>query len=305
MVELAYVGNHGYKIHGRVPFNPAQYETDPITGLPPSPSNDDDRVIYEPGIIDPTNTIMKNFAHSDYNSLQIQVTKRLSHGLTVLGNYTRAKSLDMNSTNNNNANIPDPYDLGRGFGPSDFDRRDSLSASWMYTPPIHLSNKLANNLVGGWTISAIHTLETGLPISFFAGQDVALDGTGESQFAELTGEPIAVSHPNRAAEVAEFFNPHAFGLAAPGQYGNASRGILYGPAFAETDASLLKNFTLHNPFKLQFRADAFNVFNQVNLATPNSILGGGFGQIGSTQPGPVGNEGGDGRQLQLALKLLW
>jgi hypothetical protein len=67
----------------------------------------------------------------------------------------------------------------------------------------------------------------------------------------------------------------------------------------------MKDFTLHNSMKLQFKADAFNVFNQVNFAIPNSILGGGFGQIGSTQPGPVGNEGGDGRQLQLALKLLW
>jgi hypothetical protein len=305
LLEVAYVGNHGYKIHGRVPFNPAQYETDPITHAPPSPSNDDDRVIYEPGIIDPTNTIMKNFAHSDYNALEVQFTKRLSHGLSVLANYTRAKSLDMNSTNNNNANIPNPFDLGQNFGPSDFDRRDSFVASWLYTLPIHLSNKLANNLVGGWTVSAIHSLMTGLPISFYAGEDVALNGTYGAQFAELTGEPIAISHPNRTAEVNEFFNTGAFTLASPGNYGNAGRGILYGPAYADTDASVLKDFALHGPFKLQFRAEAFNVFNQVNFANPNSTLGGGFGALTATQPGPAGNQGGDGRQLQLALKLLW
>jgi hypothetical protein len=307
VIEASYVGNHGYKIHGRIPFNPAVYETDPITNQAPSASNENDRTIYEPGILDPTNRIMENFTHSDYNSLQIQGTKRFGHGSSVLANYTRAKSLALNSSNNNNANIPDPFNLQQGFGPASFDRRNSFMASWLYSIPVHLPNHLANNMLGGWIVSAIHTVSSGLPINFYAGQDVALNGTGESQYAQLqsgaNASTIKRSHSSRADEVNEFFNTTAFvppSQEVPGTYGNAGTGMIYGPAYANTDASVLKDFTLLNQLKLQFRAEAFNVFNEVNFSNPNATnpSSSGFGVIGSTVAGT-------GRQLQLALKLHW
>jgi hypothetical protein len=76
--------------------------------------------------------------------------------------------------------------------------------------------------------------------------------------------------------------------------------MIYGPAYANTDASVLKDFTLLNQLKLQFRAEAFNVFNEVNFSNPNATnpSSSGFGVIGSTVAGT-------GRQLQLALKLHW
>lgn len=71
----------------------------------------------------------------------------------------------------------------------------------------------------------------------------------------------------------EFFNTAAFvnpNNQTLGTYGNASRGLIYGPAYANTDASLLKDFILPVSFKLQFRLESFNTFNQVNFANPNS-----------------------------------
>ena len=306
MIEVSYVGSTGAGIHGRVPFNPAQFINDPITGAPPSASNAPDRVIYEPGILGATNRIMENFAHSNYNALQIQGTKRFGHGATILANYTRARSLDANSTNNNNANVPNPFNLRAGYGPSDFDRRDSFVASWLYPLPIRFDNKVANSLLGGWTLTAIHTVASGLPITFFAGQDVALDGTGEQQYAQLqpgaTARTVRISHPNRSSEVNRFFNTQAFVPTSNeplGIYGNVSRGFISGPAYANTDASLLKNFTLPKTFILQFRAESFNTFNQVNFANPNATASSGaFGRIQSTVSST-------GRQLQFALKLLW
>ncbi len=306
MIEVSYVGSTGAGIHGRVPFNPAQFINDPITGAPPSASNAPDRVIYEPGILGATNRIMENFAHSNYNALQIQGTKRFGHGATILANYTRARSLDANSTNNNNANVPNPFNLRAGYGPSDFDRRDSFVASWLYPLPIRFDNKVTNSLLGGWTLTAIHTVASGLPITFFAGQDVALDGTGEQQYAQLqpgaTARTVRISHPNRSSEVNRFFNTQAFVPTSNeplGIYGNVSRGFISGPAYANTDASLLKNFTLPKTFILQFRAESFNTFNQVNFANPNATASSGaFGRIQSTVSST-------GRQLQFALKLLW
>ena len=110
-------------------------------------------------------------------------------------------------------------------------------------------------------------------------------------------------HPSRAAEVAQYFNTGAFvnpNNEPLGTYGNSSKGIIYGPAYADTDASILKDFTLPKSFRLQFRAEVSMRLNQVNLFLPNEYANAGsaFGQIQSTVSGT-------GRQLQLALKLLW
>ena len=308
MIEVSYVGNNGSRIPGFVTTNPAIFKNDPITGAPPSESNVNDRVRYEPGILAPSGNVYENYAHSSYNSLQIQGTKRFGHGSTILANFTRAKSLDFVSSNNSSGNIPDPLDLKRGYGPSDFDRRNSFSVSWLYALPFHFSNNIANNLLGGWTLTAIQTVQSGLPITVVAGEDVAVDGTGSypGQYAQLVAGAnagtVRMSHPNRQAAVNEFFNTAAFvnpNVEPLGTYGNSSKGMIYGPAYADTDASLLKDFTLLESFKLQFRAESFNTFNQVNFSNPNSYANSGaFGQIQSTVAGT-------GRQLQLALKLLW
>ena len=308
MIEVSYVGNNGSRIPGFVTTNPAIFKNDPITGAPPSESNVNDRVRYEPGILAPSGNVYENYAHSSYNSLQIQGTKRFGHGSTILANFTRAKSLDFVSSNNSSGNIPDPLDLKRGYGPSDFDRRNSFSVSWLYALPFHFSNNIANSLLGGWTLTAIQTVQSGLPITVVAGEDVAVDGTGSypGQYAQLVAGAnagtVRMSHPNRQAAVNEFFNTAAFvnpNVEPLGTYGNSSKGMIYGPAYADTDASLLKDFTLLESFKLQFRAESFNTFNQVNFSNPNSYANSGaFGQIQSTVSGT-------GRQLQLALKLLW
>ena len=101
--------------------------------------------------------------------------------------------------------------------------------------------------------------------------------------------------------VSQFFNTNAFvpvNEVPLGTYGNSGRGIISGPAFANTDFSALKDFTFHESLRLQFRTEMFNVFNQVNFELPDSYVNSGtFGQILSTvQPG---------RQIQFALKLLW
>jgi hypothetical protein len=304
MIEVSYVGNVGKDITSGIPNNPAQFITDPITGAPPSESNVNDRVLFEPGILSPTQIVFMNYAHSSYNALQIQATKRFGHGSTILANYTRAKSLDETSSVTYYGNAFNPNNLSENYGPSDFDRRNSFVASWLYAIPIHFSNGLANSLLGGWTLAAIHTISSGLPITFIAGQDVAVNGTGFNQFAQLqpgaTAKTIKMSHPNRASMVNEFFNTGAFvppNDTPLGTYGDSRRGMIYGPALANTDASILKLFTLPESLKLQFRLETFNTFNQVNFSNPNSTAtSGAFGQIQSAS---------SGRQLQLALKLLW
>ena len=136
------------------------------------------------------------------------------------------------------------------------------------------------------------------------GQDVALDGTFGTQHAELQpnikAANIVLNHPNRNAFVNSFFNTAAFvqpNLVPAGTYGNAGRGLISGPAFNSTDLSVLKDFLVREPWKLQFRAELFNAFNQVNFNNPDTtVTDGTFGVITSAN---------DGRLIQFALKLLW
>lgn len=309
MVEASYVGNKGSRITGYIPNNPARFIADPITGAPPSEGNVNDRVEFEPGILSPQGYIFTNYAHSNYNALEVQGTKRFGHGSTILASYTWAKALDMISNNNSSGNIANPFNLEASYGPAAFNRQNSFVISWLYAIPIHFANHVADSLLSGWTVTAIQSVSSGLPITFFAGQDVALDGTGDGQYAQLvpgaTAQTVELKHPNRAAAVAEFFNVNAFvnpNKESPGTYGNSSKGFINGPGYADTDASVLKDFALPASYRLQFRVESFNTFNQVDFANPNSYANAGsaFGQIQSTI-----NPGHQGRQLQLALKLLW
>jgi hypothetical protein len=228
----------------------------------------------------------------------------MSHGFTVLGSYTLGKSIDSSSTNNLGATVSDPFDLHTERGRSTWDRRHAFVASWLWALPVRFSSKPVNSLLGGWTLTGITTLQSGTPLTFIQGSDVALDGTGGSQHAQLapgiTAANITLSHPDRNSFVTQFFNTSAFiqpRLLPAGLYGNAGRSLISGPASANTDFSALKDFALREAWKLQFRGEFFNALNQVNFANPNqTVSSGSFGRITSAA---------SGRVIQLALKMIW
>jgi hypothetical protein len=304
MVEAAYAGKIGIKIEALRTYNPARFINSPVDGSPPSTQNYNDRVIFEPGILGPQGYYLGNDFRSWYHSFQVQGTKRFSQGLSVLASYTLSKSIDTSSTDNLGGNVANPFDLRQERGRSDWDRRHAFVASWLYSPQVHFGNGFMNTVLGGWTLTGIHSIQSGLPITFYMGTDVALDGTFGPQHAQLapgaTVKNIELDHPNRAAMVDQFFNTAAFlppSAVPPGTYGNAGRGLISGPAFSSTDFSILRDFALRESLRLQFRTEMFNAFNQVNFNNPDStVTSDTFGRITSA---------GDGRVIQFALKLLW
>jgi hypothetical protein len=304
MVEGAYAGKIGIKIEALRTYNPARFINSPVDGSAPSDQNINDRVIFEPGILGPQGYLLGNDFRSWYHSFQTQVTKRFSKGVTVLGSYTLSKSIDSSSTDNLGATVANPFNLRDERGRSDWDRRHAFVASWLWTPPIRFSNHLANSMLGGWTLTGIHTVQSGLPLTFLAGDDVALDGTFGGQHAQLqpgaTVKSILVDHPNRGAMISQFFNTAAFvptNLEPRGIYGNAGRGLISGPAFNSSDFSILKDFMIREPMRVQFRTELFNAFNQVNFnSVETQVNSDAFGQIRGA---------GDARVIQFGLKLLW
>jgi len=304
MAEVAYAGKIGIKLPALRTYNPAQFVNSPVDGSPPSDQNINDRVIFEPGILSPAGYLLGNDFRSWYHSFQAQVNKRFSDGLTVLASYTLSKSIDTSSTDNLGGTVANPFNLRDERGRSDWDRRHAFVASWLYTPPIRFSNGFANAMLGGWTFTGIHTIQSGAPLTFTMGDDVALDGTFGDQHAQLqpgiTRDNIVLDHPDRGSMVARFFNTDAFvptNQVPRGIYGNAGRSLINGPAFNSTDLSVLKDFQIREPVRLQFRLEAFNAFNQVNFTSvTTSVASSAFGQI---------RQAAEPRILQFALKLLW
>ncbi|HUS07740.1 MAG TPA: TonB-dependent receptor, partial [Bryobacteraceae bacterium] len=304
MVEAGYAGKIGIKLPALRTFNPARFVNSPITGAPPSNQNVNDRVLYEPGILSAQSYLLGNDFRSWYHSVQVQAIQRLTKGLSVSAAYTLAKSIDSSSTSNLGGSVSNPFDLHDERGRSSWDRRHAFVASWLYTPPLPFNNHLVKAVFGGWTLSGIHSIQSGTPLTFSMGDDVALDGTGGSQHAQLvpgvkTGD-IEISHPDRTSMIAKFFNTAAFvptNLVPRGTYGNAGRGLISGPAFNSTDFAVLKDFLIREPVRVQFRSEFFNAFNQVNFSNPTTTVNSSaFGRIRAA---------GDPRVIQFALKLLW
>jgi hypothetical protein len=306
MIESAYAGKLGTKIELLRTYNPARFVNSPVDGKPPSAQNVNDRVLYEPGILAPNGWLLGNDVRSYYHSWQTQVTKRYAHGFSLLGSYTLSKSIDTGSSPNLGSTVPNPFNLKDYRGRSDWDRRHAFVGSWLWSPPIHFTNNLANSLIGGWTLSGITTVQSGLPLTFVMGSDVALDGTGGGslQHAQLapgmTLSNIVLDHPNRNAFINNFFNTAAFvptRLVPLGTYGNAGRGLISGPALVNNDFAALKDLVLKESWRMQFRSEFFNALNQVNFSNPNvNTSSSALGRITAAA---------SGRVIQFALKMMW
>jgi hypothetical protein len=338
MLEASYVGNVGIKLNNLRDFNPARFEPgttyDASTGQETTISsleNVNNRALYEPGIVAPNAWVLGNDFRSWYHSLQVQMIHRLSNGLSVNASYTLSKAIDMCSFICEAGGLdPNPLNLRSMRGRADWDRRNAFVASYLWSPSVHFSDHWKNVLLGGWTVSGITSVQSGPPISFFSPIDVAVNGTGASEHAFLTGKAIPLSHPNRGAMVNEFFNTAAF--ASPictftpqpgnpqviqqenctpdgirynllGQYGQSGRNILSGPAYSDTDFTIMRAFTLKERYRAEVRGDFFNIFNQVNFTSPadysnsnNTVTDSGFGQLLGANPARV---------VQVSVKFFW
>ncbi len=309
-LQLSYAGKLTQKLEGHRFWNAAVTEPDPRTGAPPSAQNANDRVYYPQtiGLYSTQNRILGNDYRASYQSAQVRADKRFSHGFSFLVSYVFSKELDdyvlagpgLTSGTDNPFNLK--LDKGRGV----FDHTHVFSMSWLWTQEHKFKNAFANHFLEDWNIAAYHTVQSGAPIAFGLGSDIALNGTGQAslEHAELqpgvTYADVGVSHPTRDAFIHKFFNTAAFvplSQMTLGTYGNAGRNFMNGPALINTDFTLMREFPIRERMKTQLRGEFFNAFNQVHLLPPNTTVGSGsFGQITSANPGRV---------IQVACKLIW
>jgi len=308
VLSTSYVGKLSQKLEGHRHWNPAVFGPDPLTGQAPSAQNVNNRVLFPQtrGLFNTQSRYLGNDYRSGYHAAQFRIDKRFSRGLSFLGSYVLSKGVDnvVAPQPGLTPGVSNPFNLLLDKGRGDFDRRHVIAISWLWSPDFRFSNPFAKHLLERWSLGSFHSVQSGAPIDFQMGTDVALNGTGQNQRAQLvngaTYQDIELDHPDRNAFVNQFFSTAAFVPPTQiprGFYGTSGRNIVSGPASARTDISLMKDIMVREPLRAQLRGEFFNAFNQVSFNEPNTnASSGSFGRITGA---------GAGREIQLALKFIW
>ncbi len=308
-LTVGYVGSHGYhellSLDANIPYPTISGGNIYFpTGAP----------LMNPALTNTTTWMSEGL--SSYNALQVDVNRRFRHGFQIRGVYTFAKSLDdgtaLNSSVGSNAPgfVMYPLNPKLDWGPSTSDVRHSAVINGSWELPIGKgrawfgdAGRWTQAVAGGWTLSGIETLQSGIPFTPSLGYNPANDGDSRNpvrpSYNPAFSGPVILGGPN------EYFNPNAFLPPATGTFGNVGRDTLYGPGVAELDFSALKNVNVTERVRLQLRAEFFNILNRANFGTPNTVVFTSGTSGPSPTAGVITSTSTTSRQIQFGLKLLW
>ena len=232
-----------------------------------------------------------NGANSIYNSLQVGATRTVGD-LTLSFAYTYSHSID-NSSDAADATFVDSYNLRGNRASSNFDLRHSASISYVYALPFFKGSQgFTHTMLGGWQLSGITVIQSGLPFNVVNGSTYAdnagvADAVGTASRLDVVGNPNIVP----ASQLAQFaasntfgvlrYNPAAFELPTGLTFGDAPRNLLRLPGRVNFDFGLFKRFAFKEHYAFEFRWENFNLFNHPQLNSVSGISSGGVG-LGST-----------------------
>jgi Carboxypeptidase regulatory-like domain len=314
---VSYIGSHGY--HEMLSVD-ANLPTPTICPASPCPSGYPAGTLYYPTNAALQNNAIWNSTHwfsqgiSSYNGLEVDVNRRLGHGLQFRGVYAFSKALDdgdnMNTSvaTNSPAFVANPLDPKADYGRASFDVRHAGVINATYDLPFRRSQNSdgspwVGRILGNWQVSGIETIQSGLPFTPQLSYNPSNDGD--------TRNPVRPSiNPNFAGPVIlggpiQYFNPNAFIQPLPGTYGNVGRNTLQAPGLVSTDIAVAKKFSLSERLNLQFRAEIFNLCNHTNFNAPNPVVFAAATGDPSPTAGVITSTATSSRQVQFGLKFLW
>ncbi len=258
--------------------------------------------------------LYKSIANSTYHALQINITKRFTHGFAVQGAYTYSHTIDDGADpilpvgNTNNTSFqPFPrssFNLKGEKGNSEFDVPHRLVTNYSWQLPVgrgkkYLQKGRPGKIAQGWSISGISTLSSGLPFDILTNADTAHTGVNSRPEYNPAATVPANSDPRtQTGPSLALFSTPAFGSA-----GNLSRNRFRGPGVNNSDAVLSKQTGIREHMKLDMRFEVYNVFNRVQFVQPNFLTSDSalFGHSTQEVLRPDGTT--SARQLQLGMKL--
>jgi hypothetical protein len=288
-------------------------------------------------------TQLSTGANSHYDGLQLTVEKRLGHGLRLQANYTWSRCMDTVSNGGflpfsaGGIISPLPGELGRQYGPCDYDVRQNLTAEYVYELPVKIRNRVFGSAFNGWQVSGTAFRHSGIPFSvlsapYSSNGNGIVQGGGPQYASVVAGAPLyangSVAGVTQPGTI-QWLNPDAFvstvdpstGACVGGdtpkncQFGNLGRNSLRGPDFTWSDFYLTKWFTLREHLKMRIDGQFFNVFNHPNFGLPvlgyagipgNRSTQTGFGALTYTTSPPTGllgvGLGGDSSPRMIAFQ---
>lgn len=293
ILDTGYIGSHGYHQFTRTFVN----VIDPVTGRRPLPGF---------GIIDSKDA--NN--NSNFHGWQTSVQRQFRAGWLLQANYMWSHSINDGSVGGGEADYPQSVACRScERASSDQDVRHSFTMSAVWDLPFGRGRAFGNRgglpdlIAGGWSLSAIGIARSGLPITVTvarSGSSVPDGNNFSAQRPDLVGGVSVV--PLRQT-TSNWINPAAFTTPAGGTFGNSGRNLVRGPSLWQADVGLTKRFPLRERFSVEFRAEAFNLFNRAQFGDPSGNLSSpNFGRITTTvNDGATGS--GTPRQFQFALRL--
>jgi hypothetical protein len=305
LVDVAYVGNKADDLLLVANYNQAAVNnaagTIPLAARRPIPTWGDISYIYNGG-------------KSRYDAFQMKYEWRMGADVNILSSLTLSKAKDNSAgaLENQNGNFPAPQDINNldaDYGNSAYHQPYNSTTSFVWSLPFGHGKRWGSGMptaldiiAGGWQLAGINTITPGEMVTFvytpaasFQVSGITNDFSGANNYRpNLTCDPYAAD-----PTITQWFNPSCVVLPTdPSQpFGNAPRNNVRGPNFWQMDVAATKNVAIGDRTKLQFRVEAFNLFNRDNFTAPNgNRSSAAFGSITSTY---------DARQVQLGVKVLW
>ena len=321
MLEVGYVGTSGINLLTRRELNPAL-----LIGANPSTANTNARRVFNlnhpanaahGGSVFSNITNQETSANSNYNSLQVTVSKRFSDGLYFQNAYTWSHCIDNSSGLRSNTRFDNPR-ADRGNCDQDIRHRNVLS--YIYELPFYKDQRgFAGKILGGWQMSGVTILQTGSPFNITEPTDRSLTGAGANR-PDVTGTAVVFLDPRNTdttnGSVNRLFNGTGGGTATAatnpffrrvgsgtslalggGRFGTLGRNVFHGPGDINFDFTMMKRTRVGENKTIEFRAEFFNIFNHANFDNPTaanlSIGSLNFGRVTTTA---------EPRLIQFALK---
>jgi len=242
---------------------------------------------------------LSSSGYVEYNGLLIKFQRRSANHISFLNSYTFGRAIDLNSDNDGTVTLTNIFDPEYNRGPADYDVTHTFSSNWIYELPW-----AAERAWGGWQLSGILYLRSGLPISSNGGitQSQSMLSTGITNNRPNTICDPILSNPT----IDRWFDTSCFQQVpdTTGAFGNTGRNSVRGPGDFNVDVSVIKN-TRFGPVGSELRLEVFNLLNHPQFANPNGQLGNAaFGTISAMLASPsCALCGTTERQVQLAVKL--
>lgn len=247
---------------------------------------------------------------STYDSLQAQLDRRFTNGLSFGLAYTWSKAIGFGANNDSGLFFNTPTALARNRSLLNFDRPHNLRLSGVYELPFGkgkswLQGGIPALLAGGWQVNGIYSAYSGSPFTVTTS-GTSLNAPGNSQVADQVKTDVQMTGGTGPGQ--SWFDPFAFAPVTTARFGNAGLNILRGPSYFNLDLGVFRNFAIREKINLQFRAEAFNATNTPHFNNPGTAVSsmvrnadgsirslGGYTEITSAQA--------DERQVRFSMRL--